>query len=159
MFLPRLDSYFQKAEHFLIIKQFKHKPDTACSTTSSGFQNNFVLIDTSCFMKGIIPCNRRIWYRDREKSNSAWDVLKTACWKYFSLSPGMKSRKCGIWENQSICTQRRSRRLSSMISASLPVQSHEAPVISEFSKETEIYMTAFGQWLGNWASMSTNRSA
>lgn len=50
------------------MKQSKHKPSRVCGTTFSGFQNNFVLIDTSCCMKETIPCTRRIWYTDEKRT-------------------------------------------------------------------------------------------
>lgn len=140
MCLPWLDFYFQKVDHYLIYQTIQIQTSTVCSL------KNFMSIDTSCCMKGITP-SRRTWYTNGKttapemfwKQHAENIFLEFMDWKVGSVKSGkIEASRHG-----------RSRTLSNTI-----------PVILQRRKwilsnawifwRTEVYMKAFGQWLGNW---------
>lgn len=141
------------------MKQSKHKLGRICGTTSSGFQNGFVLIETSWCTKGTIPCNRRISYMGGKRT-----IVPEMFWTQHVENVFLEvlEWKAEVWNLRKLKHPDTEKiQKTFQCDLSYPEQQNEAPVMSEFSEEREIHMKAFGQWLGkepNWAHTDLHKS-
>lgn len=117
------------------------------SLQSKKKKKNFMLIDTSCCMKGV-TLSRRTWYVNGKTTTAPEMFWKQHAENIFPWSHGLKSRKYKTWENRSIQTQKIQKTFQR--DPCYPLQKNEFLVMPEFSEETAVHMKAFRQWLGNW---------